>query len=116
MAVHPAVALAVAPGPIGIQPSQSFRDNPLFLVLAMPERTPRVQHHLVSANKVIAGTLVETFAECILHRFQGQSGFFLSALVIGSPRSEALALLSHTAPSNSGCSGNESPRMSSPCI
>jgi len=40
------------------------------LVFAMPDRPTRPNHHLVSADDVIASSLVKKFDTCILHLFQ----------------------------------------------
>jgi hypothetical protein len=46
------------------------RDNPLWLLLTMPDWPARVDHHLVSTDHLIGSNLVEKFAACILHLFQ----------------------------------------------
>ena len=70
MSIDPTVALAIAPGRIRIQPGQPFRDDPLLLLLAMPDRSQRPHHHLVGTNYFITGSLVEKFDEYILLRLQ----------------------------------------------
>jgi hypothetical protein len=56
MPVHPAGTLAVAPGPIGIQSAQALRDNPLFLLLTMPDR-PRACTIILSVLTTLSQVL-----------------------------------------------------------
>jgi hypothetical protein len=70
MAIDPAVTLAVAPRGLGGQPCEARRDDPLLLVLAMPDRPTRPHHPLVGAHDVIASGLVKKFDQCLLHLFQ----------------------------------------------
>jgi hypothetical protein len=49
---------------------ESFRYDPLFLLLTMPDRPASVDHHLVSTDHLIASSPVEKFAQGILHLFQ----------------------------------------------
>ena len=51
---------------------ESVRYDPLLLLLTMPDRPARVDHHLVSTDHLIASSLVEKFDACILHLFQAQ--------------------------------------------
>jgi hypothetical protein len=48
---------------------ESCRDDPLLLLLTMPDRPARVDHHLVSTDHLIASSPVEKFDACILHLF-----------------------------------------------
>jgi hypothetical protein len=66
----------------------SCRDDPLLLRLTMPDRPARMDHHLVRTDDFIASRLVETSDPGILHLFQAESGFFLTALVTDCLRSE----------------------------
>src|SRR5574341_246903 len=70
MSIDPTIALAIAPGRFRIQPCQSFRDDPLLLLFAMPNWPLRSHHHFVGADHFIAGILVEKFAEYILRQLQ----------------------------------------------
>jgi hypothetical protein len=49
---------------------ESFRSDPLFLLLTMPDWPASVDHHLVSTDHLIASSPVEKFDQCILHLFQ----------------------------------------------
>jgi hypothetical protein len=69
MALHPPVALAVTPGRIRVQPMESCRDDPLWLLLPMPDRPARVDHPLVRTDHLIASSPVEKFDACLLHLF-----------------------------------------------
>jgi hypothetical protein len=90
MAIHPTVALAVTPGRIRVSPLESCRYDPLLLLLPMPDRPARVDHHLVSTDHLLASRPVEKFDECLLHLFSAESRFFLNALVTDFLRSEVL--------------------------
>ena len=89
MAIDPAVTLAVTPGGLGVQPRQACRDEPLLLVLTMPDRPTRPHHHLVGADDVSASGLVKQFDQGILPPFQARSRFFLNALGADSRSSGA---------------------------
>jgi len=89
VSIDPAIALAITPARSGVQPGESFGDHALLLLLAMPDWYPRMDHHLVGTDHLIARTFVEKLDECIRHRFQVGSGFFVIAPATDSPRSEA---------------------------
>jgi hypothetical protein len=76
VAIDPAVALALTPGRLGGQPCQAVRDDAWLLLLAMPDRATRPDHHLVGADHVSARMLVEQFDKGILRLFQAESRFF----------------------------------------
>ena len=61
MAIDPAVALALTPARRRGQPGESLGDDAELLVLARPDRAPRLEHHLVRPNPLIASPLVEKF-------------------------------------------------------
>jgi len=70
MSIDPSVTFAETPSRLRIQAGQSFRDDPLLLLFAMPNRPLRSHHHLVGADHFIAGSLVEIFVEYILLQLQ----------------------------------------------
>jgi hypothetical protein len=90
MALHPTVALAVTPGRLRVYPMESCRDDPVWLLLTMPDRPARVDQHLVSTHQLIASSPVEKFDAGILHLFSAESRFFFNALVTDFLRSEVL--------------------------
>src|SRR5262249_39570 len=114
MSVDPAITVAITPRPIRVQAVQSFGNDPLHLLFTMPDRSSGLHHHLVRTDDFIASIPEERFDTCILHLFQAQSRFFLSAPASDSPRWARHGPPSHTAPSNSACSVGESPHRSSP--
>jgi hypothetical protein len=83
MPIHPPVTVTFTPRGLLIQSVQPSGDEPWRSLLGVPDRSPRVIHHLIAAHDLTRSIHEEIFEQHILELFQAGSRFFLTVRVIG---------------------------------
>jgi hypothetical protein len=112
MPIHPAITVALAPGCLLVQSTQSFWENALCCLRRGPARAASFVHPLIATDHAHRGPLEERFETRILEVFQAGSQFFLSVRAMGFRKSAVTAPVGRTARSRTGRSCGECPDSS----